>query len=64
MVEEVLAEFGKIDVLVNNAGISMRASFANIDVSVLKKVMDVNFGAQFIAHVMRSLALLKIRVLS
>ena len=43
MVEEVLTEFGKIDVLVNNAGISMRGSFVNIDVSVLKKVMDVNF---------------------
>lgn len=43
MVEEVLLKFGKIHVLVNNAGISMRASFSDVDVSVLKKVMDVNF---------------------
>ena len=43
MVEKALLKFGKIDVLVNNAGISMRASFSDIDVSVLKKVMDVNF---------------------
>jgi len=35
--------FGKIDVLINNAGISMRALFQVVDLSVLKKVMDVNF---------------------
>ncbi|MDG1849560.1 MAG: SDR family oxidoreductase [Flavobacteriales bacterium] len=43
MVDEVLLKFGKIDVLVNNAGISMRAAFSEIDLSVLKKVMGVNF---------------------
>ena len=43
LVEEALIKFGKIDILVNNAGISMRAVFADLDVSVLKKVMDVNF---------------------
>ncbi|POY37566.1 short chain dehydrogenase [Solitalea longa] len=35
--------FGKIDVLVNNAGISMRALFKDLDLSVLKQLMDVNF---------------------
>ena len=43
LVEKALIKFGKIDVLVNNAGISMRASFSDLDISVLKKVMDVNF---------------------
>ena len=43
LVEKALIKFGKIDVLVNNAGISMRAVFADLNVSVLKKVMDVNF---------------------
>ena len=43
MIHQVLHQFGKIDVLINNAGISMRASFTDIDVSVLKKVMGVNF---------------------
>ncbi len=35
--------FSKIDVLVNNAGISMRALFKDADLDVIKKVMDVNF---------------------
>ncbi|HYW94290.1 MAG TPA: SDR family oxidoreductase, partial [Bacteroidales bacterium] len=35
--------FGRIDVLVNNAGISMRANFNQVDLSVLKRLMDTNF---------------------
>ena len=35
--------FGKIDILVNNAGISMRALFRDLDLSVIKSLMDVNF---------------------
>tara|TARA_B100000965_G_scaffold404944_1_gene437258 strand:- start:477 stop:1283 length:807 start_codon:yes stop_codon:yes gene_type:complete len=43
MVEKTVAQFGKIDVLINNAGISMRAVFEDVDLSVIKNVMDINF---------------------
>lgn len=43
LVEQALTTFGRIDVLVNNAGISMRALFSDLDLDVLHKVMDVNF---------------------
>jgi len=35
--------FGKIDIFINNAGISMRALFKDLELSVIKKLMDVNF---------------------
>lgn len=35
--------FGKIDVLINNAGISMRALFEDVNLSVIKELMDINF---------------------
>lgn len=43
MIEETLARFGKIDVLINNAGITMRSLFNEVDLTVFKKVMDINF---------------------
>jgi short-subunit dehydrogenase len=42
-IEETLQHFGKIDILINNAGISMRALFKDAEVSVLKTLMDINF---------------------
>jgi short-subunit dehydrogenase len=43
LVKEAIAKFGRIDTLINNAGISMRAVFNEMEVDVLKSVMDINF---------------------
>ncbi|EJF11067.1 short-chain dehydrogenase/reductase SDR [Pontibacter sp. BAB1700] len=43
MVTETVNRYGKLDVLINNAGISMRALFQDLDLDVLRKVMDINF---------------------
>lgn len=43
MAEEALGLYGRIDVLINNAGISMRAIFEEVDTAVIKMVMDINF---------------------
>jgi short-subunit dehydrogenase len=38
-----ISTFSRIDILINNAGISMRALFQEVDLKVLKQLMDVNF---------------------
>jgi dehydrogenase/reductase SDR family member 7B len=43
MAEEAIKLYGTIDILINNAGISMRALFSEVDLEVVKKVMDINF---------------------
>ncbi len=43
MIDQTVKEFGKIDVLINNAGISMRALFNSLDLKVIKSVMQTNF---------------------
>lgn len=43
LIEQTVNHFGKIDVLVNNAGISMRATFKDLDLKVIKSLMDTNF---------------------
>ncbi len=43
VVEQTLEKFGRIDCLINNAGISMRALFKDMDVDVLERVMNINF---------------------
>ncbi len=42
-IELTIQNFGGIDILINNAGISMRALFKDTDLSTLRKVMDINF---------------------
>lgn len=41
--ESSIATFGTVDILINNAGISMRSLFKDVDVEVIKRVMDINF---------------------
>jgi dehydrogenase/reductase SDR family member 7B len=43
MAAAAIHTFGRIDILINNAGISMRAMFEEVDIDVVKKVMDINF---------------------
>lgn len=43
LINITIKRFGHIDVLINNAGISMRAMFTDTDLSVLHKLMEVNF---------------------
>lgn len=43
LIEATVNHFGQIDILVNNAGISMRALFEDVDLNVIRQLMDVNF---------------------
>ena len=43
LIDLTIKKFGRIDILINNAGISMRALLENLDLQVIRKVMDVNF---------------------
>jgi len=42
-IESTLETFGSIDILINNAGISMRALFLDADTEVTRRVMGINF---------------------
>ena len=41
--EHIIKRFGKIDVLVNNGGISQRAKVDDTELTVDKKIMDINY---------------------
>jgi len=43
LIEKAVEKFGAIHVLINNAGISMRAMFGEVELSVLHELMNVNF---------------------
>lgn len=43
LIDETIKKYGQIDVLINNAGISMRALFEDVDLNVIRNLMDVNF---------------------
>ena len=43
LIERAVATFGGVDVLICNAGVSMRALFDDVELDVLHRLMDVNF---------------------
>jgi len=43
LIDQTINHFGRIDVFINNAGISMRALFEEVELEVLRRLMDVNF---------------------
>lgn len=43
LITQSIAKFGRIDILINNAGQSMRALFDDVDLRVIHQLMDVNF---------------------
>ena len=43
LIDQTIEQYGHLDGLINNAGISMRAKFEDVDVEVLKRLMDTNF---------------------
>lgn len=43
LVQTAIKSFGGVDILINNAGISMRALFNETSLDTIRKVMDINF---------------------
>lgn len=50
-IDSTVETFGRIDILINNAGISMRALFKDAEATVIKRIMEVNFfGPVYCTH--------------
>jgi len=43
LIDSAIQKFEKINLLINNAGVSMRASIEDVDMDVLRTMMDVNY---------------------
>jgi short-subunit dehydrogenase len=51
MIGDTLAEFGRIDILINNAGIGMRQPFAEMPLATIAEIMRTNyFGTVYCTH--------------
>lgn len=44
VVNKTIEAFGQLDILINNAGMSMRGLFKDTDLHLFHKIMDINFG--------------------
>lgn len=42
-IDSVIQTFGTIDILINNAGLSMRAMFSELELDTIRRLLDVNF---------------------
>ena len=50
MVSKIVSDYGKIDVLINNAGIGMRRPFSETDLKIIEDIIRVNYlGAVYCA---------------
>ncbi|MEA3495213.1 MAG: SDR family oxidoreductase [Bacteroidota bacterium] len=43
LIDKTIEKYGQVNVLINNAGISMRATFEDLKLEVIKELMDTNF---------------------
>jgi short-subunit dehydrogenase len=51
MIAKIIADFDRIDVLVNNAGVGMRKPFAETPLEIIEEIMTVNYlGAVYCTH--------------
>jgi short-subunit dehydrogenase len=51
MVTNVLSEFGKIDILINNAGAGMRRPFVETPIGVIEEIIRINYlGTVYCTH--------------
>jgi short-subunit dehydrogenase len=51
MVTKILADYGKIDILINNAGVGMRKPFVESKLETIEEMIRINFlGAAYCTH--------------
>ena len=43
MVDETMQKWGRVDVLVNNGGVSQRSLFADTDLATIRRILEINF---------------------